>query len=91
MKVLLLTLVLASAGARASTDYLFQLQQVDFGSTAEGRLVLDQAPGAGMTTFSVADGTLLHVDFFYDPTAPASALYLNRPPICSACSGLRRS
>lgn len=75
-------LALASAAHADILEYQFDLTQVcgpcePGTNNALGRFVIDSTPAPqGPSSFEVAAGTLLHVDFFYDPASPpAGGIY----------------
>lgn len=81
MKALLAVALLALASPLVHADtqeYQFNLTQVCGPCTpgdnnALGRFLIDGSPAAqGLSAFEVATGTLLRVDFFYDPASPPS-------------------
>lgn len=68
MKLFLALLLVGSAQA---AEYRFSVTQTDPGPTDHtglGRFVISGTPGSGLSTFSMEDGTLERVDFFFDPS-----------------------
>lgn len=73
---LFFALSLLAVSAQAA-EYRFQVTQTDpiGNNTSMGRFVIEGTPGPGLSTFSIADGTLTRVDFFFDPNNPPTRNY----------------